>query len=61
MMAEGKPVTVDELLRVLEEYADVLCEHSSAFDGCGKMDSDHCGGCKARAIVNRARKDGVTC
>lgn len=37
----------------LRWYADQMCEHSTDYEGCGKLSDDDCGGCKARAFVSK--------
>lgn len=44
----------NSLLRnALEWYAVQLCEFGRDFEGCGKMPSDDCAGCMARAALKQ--------
>lgn len=40
-----------DMLEALRWYADQLCEHGQAFEGCGKLPADDCAGCPARAAI----------
>lgn len=42
---------VARLREALVDYADTYCEFSRDFEGCGKLNSDACGGCRARAAL----------
>jgi hypothetical protein len=42
---------VERLRAALKLYAHQYCEFDEAFEGCGKMPDDDCGGCRARAAL----------
>ena len=45
------PAEVARLREALEFYADTFCELGAADECCGKLDTEHCSGCIARAAL----------
>ena len=51
--AEAAEARLAEYEKALEWYAVQMCEMGSSFEGCGKLHSDDCAGCTARAALSR--------
>lgn len=45
---------IAELEADLEWYADQFCEHGKYSEVCGRLSSDDCSGCRARATLRSA-------
>lgn len=45
------------LREALEFYADTFCELGAADECCGKLDTEHCSGCIARAALAKEPSD----
>jgi hypothetical protein len=45
-----------ELVKALEWYADQFCEYGDD-EGCGEYEDATCAGCRARAILTKARSE----